>query len=95
MVMEAGGGQKILAILRDLLAPEAAARVNREVARFLQFRRTEQTMDVHLIQVDLLRRSAESKIQEGEDFPGSFVSALRMQNATLSRWGKSLALASA
>ena len=57
--------------------------VYREVARFLQLKRTAQTIDGNSARSDLLRRKAESKMQIGGPFPEIPTSALCMQTAPL------------
>ena len=66
----------------------------REVVRFLQFRRTDQTADKYIAEYDLLRREAESEMEMGAGFPEPFASILRMQNAGHPRQEELLALAS-
>ena len=41
------GAEQILGILKDYFAPDAVDSAFQEVARFLQFKRTDQTMDVY------------------------------------------------
>ena len=42
-------------------------------------------MDTYLLEFDMLRQKAESRMQMGAGFPDEFVSALDMQNAGLSK----------
>ena len=62
-VVNNDGAERIVTILKDYIAPDAADSVDQEVARFLQSKRPGRTMDVHLAEFDLLRRKAESKMQ--------------------------------
>ena len=76
---------RITQLLRDYFAPAAADAANQEVARFLQFERTGQTMDGYMARFDLLSRKAESKMQMGRDFPEVFASAPCMRNTPLAQ----------
>ena len=93
-IMDQEGLDEISVILRAWSAPRAVGSVYREVARLLQFKRKDQTMDQHLAQFALLRRKTESKTHMSEDLPVTFATALCMQNASLFRSGKWLVLAS-
>ena len=50
-----GGAHQILRILRERFAPGAIGAIYEEVAKFTDFKRTDQTMDVYLIEFDMLR----------------------------------------
>ena len=51
-------------------------------------------MDTYLLEFDMLRQKAESRVQMGAGFPDEFVSAPCVQNAGLSKMGRMLVLAS-
>ena len=85
---------RIMQLLRDYFAPAAADAANQEVARFLHFESTGQTMDGYTARCDLLRRKAESKMQMGGDFPEVFASAPRTRNTPLAQPEESLGPAS-
>ena len=76
-----GGVARILEILRSYFAPEAADATRQQVARFLNY----QSIDEYVVEYDLLRRRAESKMEMGAGFPEQFVSILRGSNAGLPR----------
>ena len=86
------GAETISSISRDYLAPETADSMYQQKALFLQFKRAAQTMDAYSVKSDLLRRTAESKVQMGEAFPEASASVPRMQTAALPRLGLSLPL---
>ena len=56
------GTEKILTISRERLEPEAVDAGDEEVARFLQLGGGEPNDGVFLVEFDLLRRKAESKM---------------------------------
>ena len=84
LIMDMGGAETSLAITRDYFAPEAGDSVYQEDVRLLQFNRADLITDVYLVEFDVLRRKAESKMQKGRALPGALVSVLHMQNAALS-----------
>ena len=88
------GVSRILDILRNHGAPGPADAVYQEVKRILQYRCAGQTMVEFIVEFDLPRRRAESKMAAGTWFPDEFASILRMLNAVLPRKGKSLVMAS-
>ena len=88
------GAGHIVNTWRIYFAPDTAGPIYQEVARFLQFRRTDQPTDRYTVEFDLLRCKAEPKMQMGAGFPETFVFVLRMQDAAPSRLEKSLASAS-
>ena len=92
---ERGGMQAIARILHDFSAPGTLDSVNQDVARFLQFRPTAQTMGGYPARCDLLRQKAAGRMKMGGPSPGTFLSDLRMKNAPLSRTEKSPVLATA
>ena len=79
------GVEKTLATWRDYFAPAVVDPVYKEMVYFPQFKRTGQTMDVHVLEYDSLRRKAGPKKQMGWEFPEAFVLALCMHRAALSR----------
>ena len=85
---------EIMQGLHNYFAPDAIGSVYPEAPRFSQLKRTAQTADEYLARMDLLRRKDESRAQMGGLPPNTFVSILRLQNASLSRTDKSTALAS-
>ena len=93
-VVNSDEAERIRSILNDYSAPDAVDSIYRELTRFFQCKRTDQTMDVFLAELDLLRRKAESRMQIGGGVPEAFASILCMQNAALPRQGQSLVLAS-
>ena len=86
-----GGIQKVP---RNSFQADALGRRYRQVTRFLQHRRPNQPMERYLLEFDALRRKAKSRVVMGGAFPDAFVSILCMQNAALSRRGKSTSPAS-
>ena len=56
------GAERILSILKDFSAPAAVDSVYEKVASFLQFKRTDETIDVYLLGFDMRRREPESKM---------------------------------
>ena len=88
------GADRIHAILRDYLAPEAVESGKLEVVPSLQFKQTDQTMDVYPAEFDWLPRKAESKMHLGGGLPESSLSVLCIRSAALSRKEKSLESAS-
>ena len=75
VLMGMDGSAEILAISRGNFAPEAVILVNKEVARFLQPKRTDGTMDSYVLEFDGRRHRAESEVQVGGDFPECSVHA--------------------
>ena len=59
-IMDGDGAGKIVAICRDFFAPEAAGSAHQGVACFLQFARSDRTINTFLVESDLLRRMPES-----------------------------------
>ena len=93
--MNGDGAEEISNISLGHFALEAADSVFQEVGRFSQFRRTDPMTDVFLVEIDLPRGKADSRMQMGGAFSGAVGYAPCLQDAALSRPGKSLALASA
>ena len=80
-----GSASKILGILRNWSAPEAAGSVRQQVMRFKRFKRPGQSLGEYIAEYDLRLRKAESGMEMGAGHPGNFVSILRMANAALPR----------
>ena len=74
--MRGGGADGILNIPREYFAPDASVHVSHQVAKFLQCKRTDQTMERCSLELDILRRKAEARVQMGAAFPDAFVSVL-------------------
>ena len=89
----AEGAQQISRILRERSAPGAIDAIYPNVVKFVNFNRTDQTMNVYSIEFDVLRDKADGKMVMGNGFKDEFVSIFCMQNTPLSENGKSLALA--
>ena len=60
----------------------------------MNFRRTTQDMDAYLLELEMLRQWAEARFDMGTGFPDEFASALCIQNASLSKNERQLAIAS-
>ena len=88
--MGLGGVTKIMQLLSNYLAPDAADSAYPEVARFLQFKCTTQMTDEYLVRFDQSRSRAEPKPQMGGAFPGKVASVLCMRNAYIPQTGKPL-----
>ena len=84
------GASKILNILRNYFAPDAADAVRRQVVRFVRFRRTDQPIDEYAVDFGLFRRKAEPAMETGAGAPDQFISISRMDHPALSLRGKSL-----
>ena len=69
VITDGDDAEKISTISRDYFAPEAAGSAHRKAVRVLQSKRADQTLDLYLVEVDLLRRKAESKMQMGGPRP--------------------------
>ena len=68
------GVRHVLRILRERSAPDAIDAINQEVAKFLNFTRTGQTIDAYLIDFDVLREKSEAPMVMGNGFPDESVS---------------------
>ena len=88
------GAEQILKISRECYAPDDIDIIFQDVAKFMYFRRLAQTMDTYLVEFDMLRLKAESRMLMGAGFPEEFVSVLCMQNAGLAENEKTAVLAS-
>ena len=65
---------QVPSILREYFAPGAAGSFYQDVVRFLQFKRPGQPADVSVVEFDVLRRKAASKMRTDGGFPEAFVS---------------------
>ena len=88
-----GGVRPILRILRRRFAPDAIDAMYHDAAEFMNFKRTDLTTDAYLIEIHVLRGTAEARKVMGSGVPDEFVPILCMQNAPPLKHGKSLALA--
>ena len=88
--MSNGGTQHMLRILCERLAPSAIDAVCQEVIRLSHSGMTDQTTGVYLLAFDVPRNKADERMVSGGGFPNEFVSILHMQNASFSKYGKSL-----
>ena len=86
--------EHILRILRKYFQLDSLDHINRQVAKFSRYERTDQTTERYLLELEVLRRRAEARDAIGGPFPDAYVPILRMQNAALSRNEKLLLLAS-
>ena len=77
------GVGRILGILRNYFAPDAADAIHRQVVRFTHFRRAEQPIDEYIAEFDLLRRKSAPKMEAGAGFPEQSISKVR---APGNRW---------
>ena len=87
------GVTKILEILRNYLAPEAADAIRQQVMRYMRFRQTDQPVGEFPMEDDLARGQAEAKGEMGAGSPDHFASIFRVDNAALPRHEKSLVVA--
>ena len=85
---------EVLQVLKQYCLPDASDHVYQDVWKFLHHKRTYQTTERLLLELDLLRTKAERKIQMGFRFPDSFISVLCMGNACLTSHQKTLVMAS-
>ena len=88
------GAEQILRILRERFAPDAIDSIFQDMVTFVYFERAGQNMATYIMEFEMQREKAESRMLAGSGFPGAFVSALCTQNAALSKNGKTMALAS-
>ena len=63
------GAQQISRSPRGRVAPDATDAIYQEVAKLMNFRRTDQVMDVYLMEFDVLREKADAKNGGGQRFP--------------------------
>ena len=88
------GIARILETARNNFAPEAAGASHQQVMRSTRYPRTDQSINEYIVELDLLGRKAESKMETDAGFPGQFVSILRVGEAGLPRREESLVMAS-
>ena len=89
-----GGVARILGILRNFFAPEAAGAKRQQVMRFSQIRPAGQPIGEFFVECDLLRRRAESILEMGAGFPEHCISVLRRYHAVRPGRGTTLVMAS-
>ena len=94
VVLDNEGARRNLRILHEPFAPDEVDGIYQEAVQFLHFKGADQTAEVFLLEFDVLRRRAESRAATGGGFPGEFVPAQRMKNASLSKNEISLVSAS-
>ena len=85
---------RILEILGDYFAPEAAGAIHQQVTRFTQYRRANQSIREFTVEINFSRREVGSKMEMGAGFPEQFAPIMPMNNAGLYRRGGSLVMAS-
>ena len=85
--------QQISRTLRGRFAPDATDAIYQDVAKFMNFKRVDQTVDTYLMEFDVMREKAEARMGMGHGFPDEFASVLCVQNAALLGNGKSMGLA--
>ena len=78
---------RIMEIPRSYFVPEATDATRQHVTKFIHCRRSAPSIDEHIVELDLLRRKAESAMQMGAEFP-EFVSISGKNNAELPPPGK-------
>ena len=78
------GVTRVLEILRGYFAPEAADAIRQQVMRFMNYRRSDQSIDEHLAGYDLPRTRAEPKMEMGAGLSDQFAPILRTSNARFS-----------
>ena len=88
------GAEQILRVPRERFAPEAIDSIFQDMAQFMYLERTGQKMDTCIMEFEMLREKAESPVLMGSGLPNAFISVLCMQNAALSKNGKTAVLAS-
>ena len=84
------GAGRILRILRERFAPDAIDPIFRDMAKFIFSKRAERNMDTYIMEFEMLRGKAESRVLIGSGFPDTSVSALCMQNAALPKNEKTM-----
>ena len=73
------------AVLRECFASDATDPKSPEATKFSNSRRPDQTMDVYLMEFEVLREKAGARMVMGGGFPDEFVSFLCKQNASISK----------
>ena len=94
VIGKSDGAEQLMEISRGRFAPDANDSIFRDVVEFMYFKCLEQKMDAYLMEFDMLRGKAESRMQTGAGFPDEFVSVFCTQNAGLIRNEKTMVLAS-
>ena len=87
------GAQRILRISRERFAPDTIDPNHRDVAKFMNFKRADQTMGTYLLEFDMLRKQAESRMLMSSGFPDELASASCAHNAAFPKSKESLVLA--
>ena len=82
-----GAGQ-ISRILRERFAPDATDRIFQDMVKSSYLKRSGQNMCAYLMEFGALRQEGEARMTMGSGCPDECVSALRMQNAALTKNGK-------
>ena len=82
-------GQRILAILRERSVPAAIDSIYQDVVKFTNSERTDQSANTYLMEFDMLREKAESRMVIGSGGPDEFAPVLCMRNAALPKDEKS------
>ena len=85
---------RIVDILRSYSDPGTADAIRQRVARFTNYRRTDQSGGENIAEFDLLLREAESRMEVYAGYPGKSASILRMCTAGLPLHEKSWIMAS-
>ena len=81
------GVARVLDILGDYFAPEAADAIHQQVTRFTQYRRANQSIREFTVEINFSRREVGSKMEMGAGFPEQFAPIMPMNNAGLYRRG--------
>ena len=68
-------------ISRERFAPDAFGSIFQDMAKFMNFKRTDQDMDTYLMEFDILRRKAEARMIKGGGFPDGIASVPSARNA--------------
>ena len=87
----AGGGHsnsrdgvaRFSGVISNYFAPEAADAIHQQLMRFTQYRRAGHSMGEFVVELDLLRHEAASRMDVGAGLLEQFSSILRMHNAAL------------
>ena len=93
-IVNLDGAEKISKILRGRYAPDAIDSNFQDMVELMYFQRTGQNMDTYIMEFEMLREKAESRMVIGSGPPDAFVSALCMQNAASTEHEKTMVLGS-
>ena len=85
-----GGAEENLKFCRIRFAPDVIDSIFQDMVKFMNFRRSGQDADTHLMEFDVLRQKAESRMITGGRFPDEFVLAVCTQNASSAKNEKTL-----